>query len=77
MMERLYEILEDIQPGVNYKECETLIDGHFLDSLSIIALVAELEDESDITIPAVEIIPANFNSAKAMWKMIQRLEEVD
>lgn len=77
MMERLYEILEDIQPGVNHKECETLIDGHFLDSLSIIALVAELEDEYDITIPAVEIIPANFNSAKAMWKMIQRLEEVD
>jgi D-alanine--poly(phosphoribitol) ligase subunit 2 len=77
MMERLYEILEDIQPGVNYKECENLIDGHFLDSLSIIALVAELEDEYDITIPAVEIIPANFNSAKAMWKMIQRLEEVD
>ena len=76
MMERLYEILEDIQPGVNYKECENLIDGHFLDSLSIIALVAELEDEYD-TIPAVEIIPANFNSAKAMWKMIQRLEEVD
>lgn len=76
-MERLYEILEDIQPGVNYKECENLIDGHFLDSLSIIALVAELEDEYDITIPAVEIIPANFNSAKAMWKMIQRLEEVD
>ena len=75
MMERLYEILEDIQPGVNYKECETLIDGHFLDSLSIIALVAELEDEYDITIPAVEIIPANFNSAKAMWKMIQRLED--
>ena len=55
MMERLYEILEDIQPGVNYKECETLIDGHFLDSLSIIALVAELEDEYDITITAVEI----------------------
>ena len=77
MMERLYEILEDIQPGVNYKECENLIDGHFLDSLSIIALVAELEDEYDITIPAVEIIPANFTSAKAMWKMIQRLEEVD
>ena len=77
MMERLYEILEDIQPGVNYKECETLIDGHFLDSLSIIALVAELEDEYDITIPAVEIIPANFHSAKAMWKMIQRPEEVD
>ena len=75
MMERLYEILEDIQPGVNYKECENLIDGHFLDSLSIIALVAELEDEYDITIPAVEIIPANFNSAKAIWAMVQRLQQ--
>ena len=75
MMERLYEILEDIQPGVNYKECETLIDGHYLDSLSIISLVAELEEEFDITIPDVEIVPENFNSAKALWNMIQRLQE--
>ena len=75
MMERLYEILEDIQPGVNYKECENLIDGHFLDSLSIIALVAELEDTFDITVPAVEIIPDNFNSTEAMMEMIQRLQE--
>lgn len=74
-MERLYEILEEIQPGIPYKECETLIDGRFLDSLSIIALVAELEEEYDVTIPAVEIIPANFNSVKAMWEMLQRLQE--
>ena len=48
-----------------------------LSSLSILSLIAELEDEFDITIPAVEIIPANFNSAKAMWSMIQRLQEED
>ncbi len=74
-MERLLAILEDIQPGVNYAECETLIDDHYLDSLSIISLVAELEEEFDITIPAVEIVPENFNSAKALWNMIQRLQE--
>ena len=76
-MEELLEILNDIQPGVDFEHETHLIDDHLLDSLSIISLVAELEDEYDITIPAVEIIPANFNSAKAMWKMIQRLEEVD
>lgn len=76
-MERLIEILEDIQPDIDYRECENLIDGKHLDSLSILALVAELEDEYDITIPAVEIIPANFNSVKAMWSMVQRLQEVD
>ena len=74
-MERLIEILEDIHPDIDYATCTDLIDGHRLDSLSIISLVAELEDEYDITIPAVEVIPDNFNSAEAMWNMIQRLQE--
>ena len=74
-MERLIEILEDIKPEIDYKECQDLIDAHHLDSLSIISLIAELEDEFDITIPAIEIVPANFNSADAMWSMIQRLIE--
>ena len=33
------------------------------------------EGSVDITIPAIEIVPANFNSAEAMWSMIQRLIE--
>lgn len=74
-MEKLYEILEDIQPDVDFAAEEKLVDDHLLSSLSILALIAELEDEFDITIPAVEIIPANFNSAAAMWAMIQRLQE--
>lgn len=76
-MDKLIEILEDIQPGVDYESCTDLIDGHHLSSLSIISLVAELEDEFDVTIPAVEIIPDNFNSAKAMRKMITRLQDED
>ena len=48
---------------------------NYLDSLAILSLVAELEEEFDIEIPTVEIVPANFNSAKSMWEMIQRLEE--
>ncbi len=76
-MEKLIEILEDIQPDVDYATAENLIDGHILSSLSIISLVAEIEDEFDITVPAVDIIPANFNSAKAMMKMIERLQDED
>ena len=37
--------------------------------------IAELEDEYDITIPAIEIIPDNFNSAERIMKMIERLQE--
>lgn len=74
-MEQLLGILEDIRSDVDYEECTDLIDGHILDSLSIISLIAELEDEFDITIPAVDIVADNFNSAKSMWEMICRLQE--
>lgn len=74
-MELLIEILSDLNPDVDYKTCTNLIDGHYLDSLSILSLIAELEDEFDVVIPTVEIIPANFNSAEAIWKMINRLQE--
>ncbi len=74
-MDRLIEILEEIQPEVDYETCTDLIDGHYLDSLSILSLVAEMEDEFDITIPATEIIPDNFNSAKSLWAMVERLQE--
>ena len=74
-MEELLEILNDIQPGVDFENEKHLIHDHLLDSLSIISLVAELEDTFDVTIPAVEIIPDNFNSAEAMLEMLQRLRE--
>lgn len=74
-MERLIEILEEIQPDVDYTTCTDLIDAHHLDSLAILSIVSEIEDEFDITVPTVEIIPANFNSADSLWKMILRLQE--
>ena len=74
-MDELIEILEVIKPDVDYESCENLIDGHYLDSLSIISLIAEIEDAFDVTVPAVEVVPANFNSVKAMWSMIERLQE--
>ena len=74
-MEKLIEILEEIEDGVDYENCTTLIDEGILDSLAIISLVAEIEEEFDVQIPTVEIVPANFNSAQAIWNLIERLQE--
>ena len=74
-MEELLKILEDIDPDIDYKTEKKLIDSGLLDSLSLLSLVSELEDTFDITITPAELIPANFNSAEAMWAMIQRLQE--
>jgi len=74
-MEQLIEILEGIDPSVNYRTCTDLIDTGYLDSLSIIAIVAEPEEAYDIVIPTVEVIPQNFNSAQRLWEMVLRLKE--
>ena len=40
-----------LRPDVDFTSCRDLIDGRYLDSLTILALVAELEEAFDITIP--------------------------
>ena len=74
-METLLEILNDIDDTVNWEDETALIDDRILDSFGVISLISELEDQFEIEIDASEIVPENFSSADAMWKMIQRLQE--
>jgi acyl carrier protein len=74
-MDRLLEILEEIIPGEDVENCKTLVDDNILDSFAIISLVSALEEEYDITISPAELVPENFNSAEALWEMIQELSE--
>ncbi|MEA5143355.1 MAG: phosphopantetheine-binding protein [Oscillibacter sp.] len=76
-MDQLLEILEDINPDNDYMAEDKLIDNGLLDSLSLLTLVSELEDAFGIEITPTDLIPANFNSAAAMWEMVQRLQEAD
>jgi acyl carrier protein len=73
-MDELIEILEHIQPDADYETCTTLIDDGILDSFAILSIVSELEDAFDIRITPAEIIPENFNSAQALYAMVQRLQ---
>lgn len=74
-MDKLIEILEEIQPDVDYRECTTLIDDGLLDSFAILSIVGEIEDEFGVSVTPAEIIPENFNSAESLWEMIERLKE--
>lgn len=73
--EAIIEILEELAPGGDFENCTTLVDSRVLDSLTIVALVSELEDAFDITIPAVEVVVENFNSVDGLTAMVQRLSE--
>ena len=75
IMDTLLEILNDIDDTVDWENETALIDDRILDSFGVISLISELEDQFEVEIDASEIVPENFNSADAMWKMIQRLQE--
>ncbi len=74
-MDELIRILRELDEDTDWEAEEQLIDDRILDSLSVITLIADLEDAFDIEISAEEIIPENFNSAARMWDMICRLKE--
>ena len=76
-MEELYEILEDIIPGEDYKNSTALVDHDILTSFELVRLVTEIDSTFDISIPSSEIVPDNFNSAETIWALIERLGGAD
>lgn len=72
-MEKLMEILSEMHPDVDFEtECH-LIDNNILDSFDIVTLVAEINGEYDVSIGAEDLIPENFNSAQALYALVERL----
>lgn len=74
-MDELMNILMEIDPDIDYETEDQLIDGKVLDSFSIVNLVAQISDVFDIDISPKYLIPENFNSAEAMWEMIQTIQD--
>ena len=74
-MERLIELLEEIKEDVDFTSETALIDDGILDSFDILQIISALNEEYDISIPASEIIPDNFNSAESLLNMVERLQE--
>ena len=72
-MEALLNILNELHPEVDFETETRLIDNKVLDSFDIVTIVAEVDAEYDVQIPAVELTPDNFNSAQAIWDYIQSL----
>ena len=74
-MEKLINILNEIKAGVDWENEADLIDNHILDSLKIVQLVGTLNDEFDIEITPIDIVPENFRTVNAIYEMVKRLEE--
>lgn len=75
MREKVIKLLEDtvIDESVEIDSCTDLIDGGYLDSMDIVSLVMDLNDEFGVNISVSDLKPENFNSVNAMVELIEGL----
>ena len=74
-MQALLDILNELHPDVDFSTEAHLIDDQILDSFDIVTIVAEIDAEYDVQIPAEELIPENFNSAAALYALVEKLRD--
>lgn len=74
-MEELIEILEELNPDVDYETCGTLVEDEILTSFEMVMLVSEISQRMGVNILPDQIVPENFSSAKAIYALICRLRE--
>ena len=73
-MEELLEILKSVRPDVDFENETELIDEGILDSFDVVSIISEIDDKFDVQIRITELDPENFNSAEAIWNLIQELK---
>ena len=74
-MEEFLKLLKKIKPNVDFTKEQALIDDGLLESLDIISIISEVAEVYGVLIPSDEIIPDNFNSAEAMYELIEDFKE--
>lgn len=75
MKQQIMEILTDIRSDIDFENNTKLIDDGLLESLDIVAIVGEFNEEFDVEISVEDLVPENFNSVDAMVKLITSAQE--
>lgn len=71
-MNELLAILKEVKAGVDFEKATCLVDDGILDSIEIVTIISKIEEHFHIEIDPDEIDPDNFQSAAAMWEMIEQ-----
>ena len=73
-MEELLKIMKGVRPDIDFENETALIDNEMLDSFDIISIVSEANELFGVEINVDDLVPENFNSAKALYELILKLQ---
>ena len=74
-IERLIEILSEINEDVDFANEKALVDDELIDSFDITSIITALDEEYNVRIEASEIEPENFNSVEAILETVKRYQK--
>lgn len=74
-MEELIKLLKGVRPDVDFENETELIDDGILDSMDVVSIISEIDDVFGVQIRITELDPDNFNSAEAIWALVQKLKK--
>lgn len=70
--EKILSILKDIQPSYDFEQSNDFISDGYLDSFDMVQLVSDLENEFNVSISALDILPENFCSIDAIYALLEK-----
>ena len=65
-MEKLYTLLEEIRPDVDFRNITTLVTDGFIDSFDIVSIIAS---------PVDSMVAENFESAAAIMNLVNGVKK--
>ena len=74
-MEKLYTLLEEIRPDVDFRNITTLVTDGFIDSFDIVSIIASIEDEFAVEIPVDSMVAENFECAAAIMNLVNGVKK--
>lgn len=70
--EKIYDLLQEIRPEIDFTESSDYISDGLLDSYDILELISNLMDTYQIEIDPLDIIPENFQNIDTIWQLVDQ-----
>lgn len=72
MKDKILGILNEIKPEQDFVGSDNYIEDGILDSFDVIELITMLEDEFDITIDGLDVLPESFSNVKQIEELVRK-----
>lgn len=72
MESKVLEILKEIRSEYDFSGKVNFIEAGMLDSFDVISLVTALDEEFNISIDGVDILPENFSTLDAIVSLLNK-----